>query len=126
MHHRREQSSKLESQVGSTDQDLNQFVNQASSPFDLPQLGSKNQFIGKWFGNSKENQDQEQLKKESGEDQSLNPSGEEVEAQTSDFESWWGVERDGKKNSSTSDDNDDDDDGGEMMPVFDIPVDAEA
>ena len=48
----------------------------------------------------------------------------DLEGQTSDFEDWWGVEREGKNSqgSSSDHDDDDDDDGGEMMPVWNQPA----
>lgn len=53
---------------------------------------------------------------------------QDLEDQSSDFEDWWGVEREGTQNqnakTSSDENDDDDDDGGEMMPIFDIPVDV--
>ena len=72
-------------------------------------------FIGKWLkgltGDIEPTQDRKidyDLKKEDGD-------------QSEDFEDWWGVEREGKKDESTSEENEDDDDdnGGEMMPIID-------
>jgi hypothetical protein len=88
------------------DRDLSQFVdqNKSYSSTDLkrhfPSFGDRHEFIGKWFQGGKgdtqpddviEGTDEEkdiELKKEGDED---------LEGQTSDFEDWRGVEREGKK-----------------------------
>ena len=69
-------------------------------------------FLGNLFGQNNDDTEEKinyDLKGEEGLD----------DGQSSDFEDWWGVERD---NGKTSDDHDSDDDepsGGEMLPVFD-------
>ena len=79
-------------------------------------------FIGKWFrkpdsGGQSEEEIEYDLKRVDRDDD---------EAQSSDFEEWWGVEREGKSEekwwsaNDSHEDDDDQDDGGEMMPVFDI------
>ena len=116
------------------DQELKQFVDENKS-FNLNRIfaekySNKDNFImDKWFGNRGRNQEQKDSKEHEidydlrGEN---NEEGLEAGGETSDFEDWWGVEREGHNDEHTSDENKDDDDdddgpdGGEMMPIIDF------
>ena len=70
-------------------------------------------FIGHLFGQNSDGEERI--------DYDLKGNGEDGlvhDGESSDFEEWWGVERDNGK-SSDHDSDDDEPSGGEMLPVFD-------
>ena len=112
----------FKSKLSEFDRDISTFVDSNSHApnkhYNLPELMGRDQFLGKWFqGGRGETDIEQELDKEPEIDYDLK-NNDDQEGQTSDFEEWWGVEREGKKESSDSNSSDDDDDGGEMMPIF--------
>ena len=71
-------------------------------------------FLGNLFGNNIDGE-------EKIIDYDLKRNGEDGlhEGESSDFEDWWGVERDNGKTSDSHDSDDDEPSGGEMRPVLD-------
>ena len=97
------------------DANLKVFVAQNKSSNNLerhPLLQNRNMFLGNLF---RENNDdtEEKINYDLKGDDGLH------EGESSDFEDWWGVERDTGKTSDDHDSDDDEPSGGEMLPVFD-------
>ena len=84
----------------------------------------RNMFLGKLFGHNRNNEVESEDQGSDGLDYELKREAGDDQGQSSDFEEWWGVEREGRGGPSQTDDkndtDDDDLDGGEMMPVFDF------
>jgi len=107
--------------VASQNQNLSQFVDQKIITNQPHISDGRTAFIGKWFrGGSGETEEPQEV--------NYDLKGEQDddlwEGQSSDFEDFWGVEREGKRsdsdeNRSSDREDDDDDHGGEMMPVID-------
>eukprot|EP00356_Strombidium_inclinatum_P001982 CAMPEP_0170479356 /NCGR_PEP_ID=MMETSP0208-20121228/624_1 /TAXON_ID=197538 /ORGANISM="Strombidium inclinatum, Strain S3" /LENGTH=98 /DNA_ID=CAMNT_0010751733 /DNA_START=210 /DNA_END=506 /DNA_ORIENTATION=+ len=76
---------------------------------------STRKFLGKWFRKDSDPEEGSEEIDYDLRDGNLNDG----DAELSDFENWWGVERQGNERGMQSDD-DDDADGGEMMPILDI------
>ena len=105
------------------DDNLKEFVAQKKvyNNFERhPILQSRDMFLGNLFGKNSDGEDKIDFEEKI--DYDLKRNGEDGlhEAESSDFEEWWGVERDQGKSTDSHDSDDDEPHGGVQQPVFDF------